>query len=186
MKHSDLIAKMTLQQKADFCSGKDFWHLQDNEELGLPSIMVCDGPHGLRKKKDKKEKGELMSSKPAVCFPTAVTTASSWDPALIEKMGQALGEECLEEKVSVLLGPGVNIKRSPLCGRNFEYFSEDPFLAGRIGTAFVKGVQSRGVGTSLKHFAANNQETRRMTVDSVVDERTLREIYVAAFEPIVR
>ena len=186
MKHSDLIAKMTLQQKADFCSGKDFWHLQDNEELGLPSIMVCDGPHGLRKKKDKKEKGELMSSKPATCFPTAVSTASSWNPELIEKMGQALGEECLEEKVSVLLGPGANIKRSPLCGRNFEYFSEDPYLAGKIGTAFVKGVQSRGVGTSLKHFAANNQETRRMTVDSVVDERTLREIYLAAFEPIVR
>lgn len=186
MKHGDIIAKMSLQQKAEFCSGKDFWHLQDNEELGLPSIMVCDGPHGLRKKKDKKEKGELMSSKPAVCFPTAVTTASSWNPELIEKMGQALGEECLEEKVSVLLGPGANIKRSPLCGRNFEYFSEDPFLAGRIGTAFVKGVQSRGVGTSLKHFAANNQETRRMTVDSVVDERTLREIYLAAFEPIVR
>ena len=186
MKHSDIIAQLSLQQKAELCSGKDFWHLQGNDELGLPSIMVCDGPHGLRKKKDKKEKGELMSSKPAVCFPTAVTTASSWDPALIEKMGQALGEECLEEKVSVLLGPGVNIKRSPLCGRNFEYFSEDPFLAGRIGTAFVKGVQSRGVGTSLKHFAANNQETRRMTVDSVVDERTLREIYLAAFEPIVR
>ena len=186
MKHGDLIAKMTLQQKADFCSGKDFWHLQDNEELGLPSIMVCDGPHGLRKKKEKKEKGELMSSKPATCFPTAVTTASSWNPALIEEMGKALGEECLEEKVSVLLGPGANIKRSPLCGRNFEYFSEDPYLAGRIGTAFVKGVQSMGVGTSLKHFAANNQETRRMTVDSVVDERTLREIYLAAFEPIVR
>lgn len=186
MKHGDIIAKMSLQQKAEFCSGKDFWHLQDNEELGLPSIMVCDGPHGLRKKKDKKEKGELMSSKPAVCFPTAVTTASSWNPELIQKMGEALAEECLEEKVSVLLGPGANIKRSPLCGRNFEYFSEDPFLAGRIGTAFVKGVQSKGVGTSLKHFASNNQETRRMTVDSVVDERTLREIYLAAFEPIVK
>ncbi len=186
MKHADIIAKMTLQQKADFCSGKDFWHLQENEELGLPSIMVCDGPHGLRKKKDQKEKGELMSSKPATCFPTAVTTASSWNPELIEEMGKALGEECLEEKVSVLLGPGANIKRSPLCGRNFEYFSEDPYLAGRIGTAFVKGVQSKGIGTSLKHFAANNQETRRMTVDSVVDERTLREIYLAAFEPIVK
>ncbi len=186
MKHADIISKMTLQQKAEFCSGKDFWHLQENEELGLPSIMVCDGPHGLRKKKDKKEKGELMSSKPATCFPTAVTTASSWNPELIEEMGKALGEECLEEKVSVLLGPGINIKRSPLCGRNFEYFSEDPYLAGRIGTSFVKGVQSMGVGTSLKHFAANNQETRRMTVDSVVDERTLREIYLAAFEPVVK
>ncbi len=186
MKHSDIIAKMTLEQKALFCSGKDFWHLQGSDELGLPSIMVCDGPHGLRKKKEKKEKGELMSSKPATCFPTAVTTASSWNEELIEKMGEALGEECLEEKVSVLLGPGINIKRSPLCGRNFEYFSEDPYLAGKIGTAFVKGVQSKGVGTSLKHYAVNNQETRRMTVDAVADERTLREIYLAAFEPVVK
>ncbi len=186
MKHGDIIAKMSLQQKAEFCSGKDFWHLQGNDELGLPSIMVCDGPHGLRKKKEKKEKGELMSSKPATCFPTAVTTASSWNPELIEQMGKALGEECLEEKVSVLLGPGINIKRSPLCGRNFEYFSEDPYLAGKIGTAFVNGVQSTGVGTSLKHFAVNNQETRRMTVDAVADERTLREIYLAAFEPVVK
>ncbi len=186
MKYADIISKMTLQEKADFCSGADYWHLQSSERLGIPRIMVTDGPHGLRKQKEKKEKGELMGSSPAVCFPTAVTTACSWDPELIEKMGEALGEECLEEKVSVILGPGVNIKRSPLCGRNFEYFSEDPYLAGEIGAAFVKGVQSRGVGTSLKHFAANNQEARRMTVSSVVDERTLREIYLAPFEKIVK
>lgn len=186
MNNAEIISKMTLQEKADFCSGADFWHLQSLERLGIPRIMVTDGPHGLRKQKDKKDKGELMSSYPAVCFPTAVTTASSWDPELIEKMGEALGEECLEEKVSVLLGPGINIKRSPLCGRNFEYFSEDPYLAGSMGAAFVKGVQSRGVGTSLKHYAANSQETRRMTVDSVVDERTLREIYLAAFEKTVK
>lgn len=186
MNHADIISQMTLQEKADFCSGADFWHLRSLERLGIPRIMVTDGPHGLRKQKEKKDKGELMSSYPAVCFPTAVTTACSWDPELIEKMGEALGEECLEEKVSVLLGPGVNMKRSPLCGRNFEYFSEDPFLAGSIGAAFVKGVQSRGVGTSLKHFAANNQEARRMTVSTVADERTLREIYLAAFEKVVK
>lgn len=186
MNHADIISKMTLQEKAEFCSGADFWHLQSSERLGIPKIMVTDGPHGLRKQKEKKEKNELMSSSPAVCFPTAVTTACSWDPELIEKMGEALGEECLEEKVSVLLGPGINMKRSPLCGRNFEYFSEDPFLAGEIGAAYVKGVQSRGVGTSLKHFAANSQETRRMTVSSVADERTLREIYLAAFEAVVK
>ena len=186
MNHADIISKMTLQEKADFCSGADFWHLQSLERLGIPRIMITDGPHGLRKQKEKKDKGELMSSYPAVCFPTAVTTACSWDPELIEKMGEALGEECLEEKVSVLLGPGVNMKRSPLCGRNFEYFSEDPFLAGSIGAAFVQGVQSRGVGTSLKHFAANNQEARRMTVSTVADERTLREIYLAAFEKVVK
>lgn len=186
MNHADIIEKLTLQEKAEFCSGADFWHLKSMESLGIPSIMMTDGPHGLRKKKEKKEKNELMSSSPAVCFPTAVTTACSWDPELIEKMGEALGEECLEEKVSVLLGPGINMKRSPVCGRNFEYFSEDPFLAGKIGAAYVKGVQSRGVGTSLKHFAANNQEARRMTVSSVVDERTLREIYLAAFETVVK
>ena len=186
MNHADIIAQMTLQEKAEFCSGADFWHLQSLERLGIPRIMVTDGPHGLRKQKEKKDKNELMSSVPAVCFPTAVTTACSWDPELIEKMGEALGEECLEEKVSVLLGPGINMKRSPLCGRNFEYFSEDPYLAGAIGAAFVKGVQSRGIGTSLKHFAANNQETRRMTVSSVVDERTLREIYLAPFEKVVK
>ncbi|MCD7827757.1 MAG: glycoside hydrolase family 3 C-terminal domain-containing protein [Clostridiales bacterium] len=186
MNHSDIISKMTLKEKAEFCSGADFWHLQSLERLGIPEIMVTDGPHGLRKQKDKKDKGELMSSFPAVCFPTAVTTAASWDPDLLCEMGEALGEECLEEKVSVLLGPGVNIKRSPLCGRNFEYFSEDPYLAGAMGAAFVKGVQSKGIGTSLKHFAANNQETRRMTISSVVDERTLREIYLPAFEKTVK
>ncbi len=186
MKYEKIISKMTLKEKAEFCSGGDYWHLQHSERLNIPEIMVTDGPHGLRKQKDKKDKNELMSSVPAVCFPTASATASSWDPDLIEEMGEALGEECLEEKVSVLLGPGINMKRSPLCGRNFEYFSEDPFLAGSIGSAYVKGVQSKGIGTSLKHFAANNQEARRMTVNSVVDERTLREIYLAAFEKVVK
>ena len=186
MKYAELIGKMTLQEKAEFCSGIDFWHLAGNERLGIPSIMVTDGPHGLRKKKDKKGKGELLSSVPAVCFPTACLTACSWDPDLLREMGEALGEECLAERVSILLGPGVNIKRSLLCGRNFEYFSEDPFLTGKLAAALIEGVQSKGVGTSLKHFAANNQETRRMTIDSVVDERALREIYLAGFEEAVK
>ena len=147
--------------------------------------MVCDGPHGLRKKKDKKGKGELLSSVPAVCFPTACLTACSWDPDLLREMGKALGEECLSERVSVILGPGVNIKRSPLCGRNFEYFSEDPFLTGKLAAALIDGIQSKGVGTAIKHYAANNQETRRMTIDTIVDERALREIYLAGFEEAV-
>ena len=186
MKHQDIIEKMTLEEKASLCSGKDYWHLVGIERLELPEIMVSDGPHGLRKHNDKKEKTDIMGSVPAICFPTASATACSWDEELLFEMGQALGDECLTENVSVLLGPGMNIKRSPLCGRNFEYFSEDPYLAGKMAAAFIKGVQSKGIGTSLKHFAANNQETRRMTIDTIADERTLREIYLAGFEIAVR
>lgn len=187
MKHQKLIEKMTIEEKASLCSGKDCWHFKGIERLGLPEIMVSDGPHGLRKQGDEKmDNMGINSSYPATCFPPAVTIACSWDRELVYKMGEALGEECLKEKVSILLGPGINIKRSPLCGRNFEYFSEDPYLAGQLGEAWVKGVQSKGVGTSLKHFAANNQETRRFTVSSVVDERTLREIYLPAFENVVK
>lgn len=186
MKYQNLINQMTLEEKAGLCSGKDYWHFKSVERLGVPEIMVSDGPHGLRKQAEKSEQPGIRGSVPAVCFPTAVTTASSWDQELIREMGEALGEECLKERVSVLLGPGVNIKRSPLCGRNFEYFSEDPYLAGKMGAAFVNGVQSKGIGTSLKHFAANNQEKRRMTVSAVADERTLREIYLAPFETVVK
>ena len=186
MKHPELLAQLSLEEKAQLCSGKDYWHLYGVEKLGLPSVMVSDGPHGLRKHNDKKDKTDIMGSVPAVCFPTASCTAASWDEDLLYEMGQTLGEECLAEKISVLLGPGVNMKRTPLCGRNFEYFSEDPYLAGKIAAAFIKGVQSKGVGTSIKHFAANNQETRRMTVDTVADERSLREIYLPAFETAVR
>ena len=186
MKHPELLAQLTLEEKAAFCSGKDFWHLNGCERLGLPEIMVSDGPHGLRKHNDKKDKNDLMGSVPAVCFPTASATACSWDEDLLYRMGETLAEECKAEKISVLLGPGMNIKRSPICGRNFEYFSEDPYLAGKMAAAFIKGVQSKGIGTSLKHFAANNQETRRMTIDSVADERTLREIYLAGFEIAVK
>ncbi|MBR5410610.1 MAG: glycoside hydrolase family 3 C-terminal domain-containing protein [Clostridia bacterium] len=186
MKHPELLAQLTLEEKAQLCSGKDYWHLYGIEKFNLPSIMVSDGPHGLRKHNDKKDKTDIMGSVPAVCFPTASCTAASWDEDLLFEMGQTLGEECLAEKISVLLGPGVNMKRAPICGRNFEYFSEDPYLAGKIAAAFIKGVQSKGVGTSIKHFAANNQETRRMTVDTVADERTLREIYLPAFETAVK
>lgn len=188
MKHADLIKQMTLEEKASFCSGLDYWHTPGLERLGIPVVMWTDGPHGIRKRSEKKDKEQKMSLKgvPAVCFPTATTTACSWDPDLIYEMGVLLGEECLKEQVTVLLGPGTNIKRSPLCGRNFEYFSEDPYLAGEISAAFVNGVQSKGIGTSLKHFAGNNQETRRMTVDSVVDERTFREIYLTSFEKTVK
>lgn len=176
-----LISEMTLEEKASLCSGKDAWHTKAIERLGIPSIRMSDGPHGLRKA------DELFDqSVPATCFPTAVTLASSWDRKLIERVGKAIGEECQAEGVQILLGPGVNIKRSPLCGRNFEYYSEDPLLASEMAKHFIKGVQSEGVGTSLKHFAANNQETRRLTVDAIIDERTLREIYLAAFERAVK
>ena len=186
LKHKDLISQMTLKEKASLCSGKDFWHLKSIERLGLPEIMVCDGPHGLRKQNAENKKVGIGNSYPATCFPTEVTTACSWDRDLIYKMGQALAEECLQHGVSVLLGPGVNMKRSPLCGRNFEYFSEDPELAGEMGAAFIAGVQSKGIGTSLKHFAGNSQEMKRMTSNSIIDERALREIYLRAFEKAVK
>ena len=190
MKHADLISQMTLEEKASMCDGLDYWHSQPIDRLGIKSVSLNDGPHGIRKKGDpeaaKKGETNLLQGVPAICFPTASATACSWDVDLIRTMGEALGDECRKEKVSVLLGPGTNIKRSPLCGRNFEYFSEDPLLAGEMAAAFINGVQSKGIGTSLKHFAANNQETRRMTVNTVVDERTLREIYLRPFEIAVK
>lgn len=173
---------MTLEEKASLCSGLGLWHTKPIERLGILSIMMTDGPHGLR----KLENGDFRKSVPATCFPTAVTLASSWDRKLVEKVGSAIGQECEAEGVSILLGPGVNIKRSPLCGRNFEYYSEDPFLSSEMALHFIKGVQSQGVGTSMKHFCVNNQEHRRQTVSVVVDERTLREIYLASFEKAVK
>lgn len=186
MKHQNIISQLTLEEKAGLCSGLDFWHLKNVERLDIPSVMVSDGPHGLRKQQGKGDHLGLNESVESTCFPTAVTTASSWDRDLLRRMGEALGEEALAEQVSVILGPGTNIKRSPLCGRNFEYFSEDPYLAGEMAAAYINGVQSKGVGTSLKHFAANSQETRRDISNSVMDERTLREIYLAPFEKAVR
>jgi beta-glucosidase len=179
---ASLVSKMTIDEKVKLCTGKDFWNFNGVERLGLPAIMVTDGPHGLRKQVAASDHLGLSASVPATCFPTAAATACSFDEDLMFKMGQALGEECRKEQVSVLLGPGVNIKRSPICGRNFEYVSEDPLVTGRIAAALIKGIQSQGIGTSIKHFAANSQETKRMTSDSVVDERALREIYLRGFE----
>lgn len=182
----NIVSQMTLEEKAGMLSGLDMWHLKGVERLGVPSIMVTDGPHGLRKQAGKSDHLGLNDSVTAICFPTAASLASSFDRALITEVGEALGDECQAENVAVILGPGANIKRSPLCGRNFEYFSEDPFVAGEMAAAHIKGVQSKNVGTSLKHFAVNNQETLRMTADSRVDERTLREIYLAGFENAVK
>lgn len=181
-----LISQMTLEEKAGMCSGKDFWRLKGIERLGIPEVMVSDGPHGLRKQSDKADHLGVNDSIPAVCFPAACATACSFDRDVLRRLGEAIGDECQAEDVSVILGPAVNIKRSPLCGRNFEYFSEDPYVASEMAKAHIAGVQSRNVGTSLKHFAANNQEFRRMSCSAQIDERTLREIYLAAFEGAVR
>ena len=180
----EIISKMTLEEKAGLCSGLNFWETKPVERLGVPSIMMTDGPHGLRKVGIDPSSGDKTSN-PATCFPPAVLSACSFDRELLAEMGAAIGDESVAENVRIVLGPGVNIKRSPLCGRNFEYFSEDPYLAGEMATAFIKGVQSKGVGTSLKHYAANNQETRRWSSDSQIDERTLREIYFPAFKKAV-
>ena len=181
-----MVAQMSLTEKASFASGKNFWFLEACERLNVPSVMVTDGPHGLRKQNTSGDHVGLAASVPATCFPTASALAASWDVALLEQIGVALGEQCVAEDVSVLLGPGMNIKRHPLCGRNFEYFSEDPLLSGELAAAMINGVQSQGVGTSIKHFAVNNQEYGRMFVDAIVDERTLREIYLRGFEIAVK
>ena len=181
-----LVSQMTLEEKAGLCSGDDFWHTKAVERLGIPRTMVSDGPHGLRKQDDQADHLGINDSIKAVCFPAACATAASFDPEMIRAMGEAIGESCQHEAVSVVLGPAVNIKRSPLCGRNFEYYSEDPYLAGRMATAMIQGVQSRNVGTSIKHFALNSQEHRRMSSSSDADERTIREIYFPAFEMAVK
>ncbi len=181
-----LIQQMTLEEKASLLSGGDFWHTKAVERLGIPAFMVSDGPHGLRKQEEKADHLGVNDSIRAVCFPAACATAASFDRDALRTLGEALGDTCQHENVSVILGPAVNIKRSPLCGRNFEYFSEDPYLAGEMATAIISGIQSRNVGTSIKHFAANSQEHRRMSSDAVIDERTLREIYLPAFENAIR
>lgn len=182
----ELISKMTLEEKAGLCSGLDFWHTKGSERLGIPSVMVSDGPHGLRKQDDAADHLGVNESIKAVCFPAGCATASSFDRNLAEGLGERLGEECQAENVSTILGPAMNIKRSPLCGRNFEYYSEDPLVSSEMAGAFVHGVQSKHVGTSPKHFMANNQEYHRMTSSSEMDERTMREIYLAAFEGMVK
>ena len=185
-KIQNLISQMTLEEKAGMCSGADFWHLKGIEHLGIPSVMVTDGPHGLRKQAEEADHLGLNESEKAICFPAGCATASSFDRELIRKQGELLGQECQAMNVSTILGPAMNIKRSPLCGRNFEYYSEDPYLSTEMAAALIEGVQSKNVGTSAKHFVANNQEKRRMTNSSDMDERTLREIYLASFEGAVK
>ena len=181
-----IISEMTLEEKAGMCSGEDFWRLKKVERLGIPEVMVSDGPHGLRKQPGEADHLGIGESIVAVCFPAACATASSFDTDLMNEMGKTLGEECQAENLSVLLGPAVNIKRSPLCGRNFEYLSEDPYLAGKMAASYIRGVQSWDVGTSMKHYAANNQEYNRMSCSSNLSERTFREIYLPTFETAVK
>src|SRR5919107_1713396 len=180
-----LLGELTVAEKASLTSGSSFWYTAPVDRLGVPAIMVSDGPHGLRAQPRESDHVGLAGSLPATCFPTASAIASAWNPELLRRIGQALAQEARACNLSVILGPGINMKRSPLCGRNFEYFSEDPFLTGELAVGIVDGIQSRGVGTSVKHYAANNQQTDRLRVDAQVDERTLREIYLPAFERIV-
>ena len=184
--YKELIQKMTLEDKIALCSGKDFWHTKDMGQYGISSMMMCDGPHGLRKQEETADMLGVNASVPATCFPTAVSTACSWDEGLLQEIGEALGKEAIVNEVGVVLGPGANIKRNPLCGRNFEYFSEDPCLTGKLAAAHIRGVESTGAGSSLKHFALNNQEYKRFSSDSIVDERAMREIYLAGFETAVK
>ena len=186
MKHKELIDQMTLEEKCYLMSGKDFWQSRSVERLGIPSMTLSDGPHGIRKQEGAGDQLGLNGSLPATCYPTAATSANSWDPALGEEIGVYLGTEAASQDVCVLLGPGLNIKRSPFCGRNFEYFSEDPYLAGKMAAGYVRGIQKNGISACPKHFAANSQELRRMASDSVMDERTLREIYLTGFEIAVK
>jgi len=181
-----IVEKMTLEEKIALGSGKDFWHTKAMKDYGIPSLMVADGPHGLRKQEDTADMLGLNQSVPATSFPTAVTSACSWDRELLKLEGEAIAKEALANGVGVVLGPGANIKRNPRCGRNFEYFSEDPCLTGELAAAFIQGAESTGAGTSLKHFAFNNQEYKRFSSDSIVDERAMREIYLAGFETAVK
>jgi Beta-glucosidase-related glycosidases len=186
MNIENLMQELTLEEKASLCSGADFWHTKAVTRLGIPSLMMCDGPNGLRKQNDAADHLGINESISAVCFPTASAVASSFDRDLANQIGLTIGNECRAEKVSMILGPGANIKRSPLCGRNFEYYSEDPYQTSQMATAFIQGVQEKGIGACIKHFAANNQETLRMSGDSILDERTLHEIYLASFESAVK
>lgn len=182
----EVLGKMTPEEKAQMCSGRDFWYTQDNERLGISAVMMCDGPNGLRKQVGEGDHLGINTSIETVCYPTSSAFAASFDRELLEELGDLLGQECQSEHVAMLLGPGVNMKRSPLCGRNFEYFSEDPYLAGKLAASYVKGLQGQGVAACVKHFAANNQETRRMSGSSQVEERPFRELYLPAFEAAVK
>ena len=182
----EIIKNLTLREKAELLTGKDFWQTLDIERLGIPSIFLSDGPHGLRRQAAKADHLGLNPSIPATCFPTAAAMANSWNEELGEKMGKALGEEAASLEVNVLLGPGTCMKRNPRCGRNFEYFSEDPYLAGKMSAAYIRGIQANGTSACVKHFAANNQEFNRKKYNAVVSERALREIYLKGFEIAVK
>ena len=186
MQTKDLLQRLTLEQKCALLSGAETFKTRALPQYGIPALWLSDGPHGVRKQAGESDHLGLNPSEPATCFPTASAMASSWDEALGEEVGQALGEEAAAQQVAVLLGPGLNTKRSPLCGRNFEYFSEDPYLSGKMAAAYIRGIQKNGVAACPKHFAANSQELRRMATDSIVDERTLRELYLTNFEIAVK
>ena len=181
-----ILQQMTLEDKIALCSGENFWETKKYEKYGIPSLFMCDGPHGLRKQENAADMLGVNESRKATCFPAEVTTAGSWDPELLTAIGSAIGQEAREQGVGLVLGPGANLKRNPLCGRNFEYFSEDPYLAGKLAAGFIRGAEAQGISTSLKHFAVNSQEKSRFTSDSVLDERTLRELYLTAFEIAVK
>lgn len=185
LKHRDLISKMSLQEKASLLSGANFWNTKPIERLGVPSIMLTDGPHGLRKQGGKSDHLGLNASLPATAFPTAATLASSWDEDLLHKVGTAIGEEAKAENVNVVLGPGLNLVRNPLSGRTFEYFSEDPYVTGKLAASLTRGIQSTGIAASPKHFAVNSQELLRMTMNEIVDERSLHELYLEGFRRVV-
>ena len=182
----DIIKQMTLEEKASLMSGKDFWQTQNIDRLNIETIFLADGPHGIRKQAGASDHLGLNESIKATCFPTASAMANSFNLKLAEEMATHLGKEAKAQNVNILLGPGMNIKRNPRCGRNFEYFSEDPYLSGKMASSYVRGIQSNGISACLKHFAANNQETRRMVYDSIIDERALREIYLTGFEIAVK
>ena len=186
MYSKEMISKMTLEDKISLCTGADFWNSKKMEQYGILSFTMSDGPHGLRYQGREADMIGVNRSDQATCFPTAVTAGATWNPDLYAAEGRAIGEEALKYGVDVVLGPGCNIKRNPLCGRNFEYTSEDPYVAGKMAAAFIRGQQSVGVSSSVKHFAANNQEYKRQNGDSQVDERALREIYLAPFETAVK
>lgn len=185
-KAAEILKQLSLSEKVSLLNGKDFWHSRSMDQYGIPAITMSDGPHGLRCQKGEADMLGVNQSEPATCFPTAVTSGAAWNRELLRQEGEAIGEEGLSLGVDVVLGPGVNMKRDPRCGRNFEYFSEDPYLAGQLGKAWIRGAENTGIGTSLKHFAANNQEYKRFNGNSQIDERTLREIYLPAFETAVK
>ena len=186
MKHIELIEKMTLEEKIALCSGRDFWHTKAFAHLNIPSIMMSDGPHGIRKQEAGVDMLGVHNSLPSTCFPTAALSACSWDVQLLRTLGSALGKEAKHHQVSLVLGPGANIKRNPLCGRNFEYFSEDPLLSGKLAAAQIQGIESTGIGSTLKHFALNNQEYKRFASNSIIDSRAMHELYLRSFEIAVK